>query len=519
MSGECGRRQALLPSPIRLSGDSPQTVPLKDSVLPIGSDRHLAENPQEGSPDLLPTRGSSEPEFKGTAKSKRKANIAGWQRRTGLPPERGEGRGSPDGGGSGTAGCHRWQAAGERHRGGKNVMLNARKKKSLETDSVPQEEHQRTVISSDDGAKVLNNLDDLIKEYENSVHTKEKTFIGNAAKALGAKRYGSKSEYATFETVNGNEVTIRLSDHNASVERMDKAGRDNAISIVVTPKPNSGILDDGNAHIVEFYYNAIRLRRAEGKPLVEILKSIKQALYSGEFKDTTGLAEVKVVNADRIRYHRGYHGSGADFESFDHSHMGEGEGAQAYGWGSYVTEVEGIGRAYAESSSRDKRENATVYKRRQIRDNETSINVIQGMIAEYPERQREREKRLAELEKELAGQNGQKDRIEKESGRDSVAYRNFMFYAEDIIKDTERNIARIKNDIRDEAEYNEQRKRQVSELEEENKSWKKRLDDKQEELAVYASENNVLAKESLKAGDNRSALANFDKALKLNSLK
>ena len=215
---------------------------------------------------------------------------------------------------------------------GKNVMLNARKKKSLETDSVPQEEHQRTVISSDDGAKVLNNLDDLIKEYENSVHTKEKTFIGNAAKALGAKRYGSKSEYATFETVNGNEVTIRLSDHNASVERMDKAGRDNAISIVVTPKPNSGILDDGNAHIVEFYYNAIRLRRAEGKPLVEILKSIKQALYSGEFKDTTGLAEVKVVNADRIRYHRGYHGSGADFEAFDHVRFFRTANGEAYGF-------------------------------------------------------------------------------------------------------------------------------------------------------------------------------------------
>ena len=27
--------------------------------------------------------------------------------------------------------------------------------------------------------------------------------------------------------------------------------------------------------------------------------------------------------------------------------MGEGEGAQAYGWGTYVTEVEGIGRTYA----------------------------------------------------------------------------------------------------------------------------------------------------------------------------
>ena len=36
---------------------------------------------------------------------------------------------------------------------------------------------------------------------------------------------------------------------------------------------------------------------------------------------------------------RVYHGSGADFEAFDHSHMGEGEGAQSYGWGTYVTEV------------------------------------------------------------------------------------------------------------------------------------------------------------------------------------
>ena len=53
------------------------------------------------------------------------------------------------------------------------------------------------------------------------------------------------------------------------------------------------------------------------------------------------------VNAGSVREHRVYHGSGADFDAFDHSHMGEGEGAQAYGWGTYVTEVEGIGRTYA----------------------------------------------------------------------------------------------------------------------------------------------------------------------------
>lgn len=51
-----------------------------------------------------------------------------------------------------------------------------------------------------------------------------------------------------------------------------------------------------------------------------------------------------------VRALRAYHGSGADFDAFDHSHMGEGEGAQAYGYGSYVTDVEGIGRTYAKAS-------------------------------------------------------------------------------------------------------------------------------------------------------------------------
>lgn len=48
------------------------------------------------------------------------------------------------------------------------------------------------------------------------------------------------------------------------------------------------------------------------------------------------------------RYQRVYHGSGADFDRFDNSHMGEGEGAQAHGWGTYVTKSEDIGKGYAE---------------------------------------------------------------------------------------------------------------------------------------------------------------------------
>jgi site-specific DNA-cytosine methylase len=46
-----------------------------------------------------------------------------------------------------------------------------------------------------------------------------------------------------------------------------------------------------------------------------------------------------------------YHGSQSSFDHFDHSFMGSGEGAQAYGWGTYVTEVEGIAKAYAKQNA------------------------------------------------------------------------------------------------------------------------------------------------------------------------
>ena len=233
--------------------------------------------------------------------------------------------------------------------------LSGKQKRALETATWQQQDveaNQATVVSSADGAKVLNNLDNLAKKLLEKESNRSKTFMGDVARAIGAKEKGSSSQYATFETKNGTVVTIRLANHNAKVSNFDNAGKDNAISIVITRKPNKGMTNDGTAHIVEFFYPETALQRADGKPLAEIVRSIKQALYSGEFKDTTGIAERQEVNGDVVREHRFYHGSGADFEAFDHSHMGEGEGAQAYGWGTYVTEVEGIGRTYAEANSK-----------------------------------------------------------------------------------------------------------------------------------------------------------------------
>lgn len=81
-------------------------------------------------------------------------------------------------------------------------------------------------------------------------------------------------------------------------------------------------------------------------PLAKLLKGVEKAYDKGKY-----LLEESEKRSNGVREQRVWHGSGADFEAFDNSHMGEGEGAQAFGWGTYVTEVEGIGRTYAEDTS------------------------------------------------------------------------------------------------------------------------------------------------------------------------
>lgn len=237
------------------------------------------------------------------------------------------------------------------------LMSGKGKKRTPETASASEnQKHRRTVVSSVEGAKIQKKLDSLAEKVEKSTQNTSKTFIGDLANALGAERQGSGSEYATFITPDGKEFTLRLANHNATVSNFDNRGEVEGISIVIAKKrdDNAGIDNDGNAHIVEFYYTETDLRKAFGKPLADIVRSVKEALNTGEYVDPTGLAAVHEVNAETLREMRAYHGSGADFDAFDHSHMGEGEGAQAYGWGTYVTEVEGIGKTYAEAMGKDR---------------------------------------------------------------------------------------------------------------------------------------------------------------------
>lgn len=56
--------------------------------------------------------------------------------------------------------------------------------------------------------------------------------------------------------------------------------------------------------------------------------------------------QLKSVAEPGVRFLRTYHGTGASFDKFDFSHMGEGEGSQAFGWGGYVTNSKEIAEDY-----------------------------------------------------------------------------------------------------------------------------------------------------------------------------
>ena len=244
-------------------------------------------------------------------------------------------------------------------------LLDEMKKKSApETAPLTNTGGSSADISSADGAKILQNIETLAKKYEN-ISNYRKNFLDELAVAIGAKEEPTKkkkkdevtsnSKYATFKTLAGTEVTIRLANHNATVSNFDNNGEQEGISIVISKRANQGITNNGNAHIVEFFYPEIGLRKAEGKPLVEIILSLGQALRSGEYKDTTGLATPQEVNGTMLQEMRGWHGSAAEFDEFDHSHMSEGEGNQAIGYGTYIASIEEIGRYYGTVAAMQKR--------------------------------------------------------------------------------------------------------------------------------------------------------------------
>ena len=195
---------------------------------------------------------------------------------------------------------------------GRGTRLSAKQKRALETVTIADgSTNNATAISSADGAKIQKNLESLAEGYSNHSN-KSKGFITDLSQSLNLEQHEA-SHYGTFVTENGKTVTIRVSNHNARVSNFDRNGEIDGISIVISSHGNKGLNNDGNAHIVEFFYSKQSLERSEGKPLADIIRSVSTALKNGEFKDNTGLAQRQEVNEQTIREHRVYHGSDVRF--------------------------------------------------------------------------------------------------------------------------------------------------------------------------------------------------------------
>lgn len=106
------------------------------------------------------------------------------------------------------------------------------------------------------------------------------------------------------------------------------------------------------------YYLNAALQRYSKEKVPEQEKALRDALIdvikgSGIEVVTDNKEGQKVLDSIR-NVITVYHGAGASFDHFDHSFMGSGEGAQAFGWGTYVTEVPGIANEYSKASSERK---------------------------------------------------------------------------------------------------------------------------------------------------------------------
>ena len=188
--------------------------------------------------------------------------------------------------------------------GNKAQTMKGKKKTASETVKLNSPEGEQANVTdisdAESGAKVLKNIDTLAKKYEEKSN-QPRNILKDIAEAIGAKSKGSVSKYATIKAKNGKIVTIRLSNHNAKVRNFDNNNEPEGMSIVVAGAPNNGINNNGKAHIVEYFYRSQDLRSADGKPLVDIIRSVEQMLYSGEYKDTTGLAQRQEVNAEDLK--------------------------------------------------------------------------------------------------------------------------------------------------------------------------------------------------------------------------
>ena len=316
--------------------------------------------------------------------------------------------------------------------------------------SFKEEDIQATINSL---FKDYNDLDKKIKEFLSA----EETRMDGTGKSL------LKSRQNRLEEI-GREIT-------ELVDELEREGKKRGYVV-------KAVLDSEQSVLFNLYNRLageVEARNTEKR--IGMTEEERRASLASETEDVAREDQILLgvdnadgeMNTGSVREHRVYHGSGADFDAFDHSHMGEGEGAQAYGWGTYVTEVEGIGRTYAI-------QNTTTHNDA-LRALQHDVDAISDQLnrhrddLKYDEEQLKRANEWraeAELDYELF--KDEAEELKEKYGEASPKYRNHLF--NDIYTD---EMKRAQSSVKSTEESIQYRKEKIAELE-------KALKDKQAEI-------------------------------------
>ena len=233
---------------------------------------------------------------------------------------------------------------------------NARKKQMLEWFESTKPSDWKSV---NDGKRNLYEVDIPEDNGSNYLEWEEKPSDEVATKIIEGL-YGLDAK--TLDDMASKDIVFRT----LLYDYIKNADKEQMISLLVkthaltrgTTYDNGNVEDD-----IRFVYNRLSRWMGSQKAASQFLSSLGftgikypagTIMGGAEENDTNYVIfkpeDMKITEHTKFSI-KTYHGSQASFDHFDHSFMGSGEGAQAYGWGTYVSEVEGIAKAYAKQNA------------------------------------------------------------------------------------------------------------------------------------------------------------------------
>ena len=85
--------------------------------------------------------------------------------------------------------------------------------------------------------------------------------------------------------MNGKVFTIRLANHNTKVSNFDNHEDSEGISIVIASQKNNAVTNDGDAHIVEFFYDSIKIIERDTQNVPRLTKQKVENTFGGIWID------------------------------------------------------------------------------------------------------------------------------------------------------------------------------------------------------------------------------------------